>query len=328
MIACLTTLVACTSKYQPEQELASYVKALSRSEYVSVVVPKYVSPPLYPTLKTRQRALTKFDVSILDFLSLQRCEVGYLAGEKNSVLGRVMENSQRFLYEVNMIRAIESCHIDDQDLSTKLAHVAKVKRQELHLAFTNAIFNGAEAEAFFSVSNGFIPLSNSMANYQDLFASLKSLRDVGKQMEVLPRIDRDVFEGDLKRMADSEYAGQLLYSMVQLTRYLNAVASAIEALPSSVCGAPVSFLKQQFTQHYIQIIQPYMARINSSAYKVLPVISALASIGEPLPKALRQYLNLYSLVDENSTWNLYQKASQRHAHAWSQLFSRCSVSLG
>lgn len=327
IIGGLLVLVGCTSRYQPESLLMAYVNDLSRSKYIEISVPDFVSPSLYPPLQQRQQALTQFDVSILDFLSLQQCDVGFLAGEKNSVLGRVMPSSQRFLYEINIIRAIESCSIENVQLATRLDEIAKVKREELPMAFSNAVFNGAEGQAFFSLSNGFIPLSNSLANYQPLLASLGHIRQIGEHLSALPRVEGKTFEADLKNLSDSEYAGQLIYSLAQLARFLTAVSKVIEDLPSDLCGPPLTFLTQQFERHYIKVIQPYMARVNSAAYRILPLIEQISALGSPLPRALEEYLSLLSVTQEDSLWQQYQQASQRHALAWSRLFQRCDVGI-
>lgn len=327
VIIAVLTLVGCDSRYQPEQVLSDYTQSLSRSSYIDVSVPSSVMPRLYPPVQDRTMALTQFDVSLLDFLSLQHCDLGVLVGERNSVLGRVMLNSQRFLYEVNITRALENCPMTNKTIAEKLRPIAKQKHKELPNAFINAVFNGEEAKQFFSVSNGFVPLGYSMANYQALQASLDRLLADGDQVLDLPKVDGNVFEDDLKTFGDSEYGGQLLYSLMQLTRYLDAVSQSIESLPDAICGPPVTFLKQQFDRHYIQQIQPYMARLNTTAYAILPRLASLAKVGEPLPQALERYLAQYSLADKTSVWGRYQLASQRHAKAWSALFSRCSVSL-
>ncbi|SBS27914.1 hypothetical protein MSP8887_00962 [Marinomonas spartinae] len=320
-------LVGCDTRYKPEQVLSDYATSLSRSAYLDVSVPNPVMPKLYPSVQARTMVLTHFDVSLLDFLSLQHCNLGLLVGERNSVLGRVMLSSQRFLYEVKITRALETCPIENQSLAEKLAPIAQQKHKELPQAFINAVFNGDEAKSFFSFSNGFVPMGYTAANYQSLQSALGDILVIGQHVLELPHIDSNAFEQDLKTMADSEYGGKLLYSVLQITRYLNAVSESIESLPSSVCGPPVTFLKQQFEHHYVKLIQPYMARLNASAYPVLSQLHQLAMVGAPLPTALANYLEQFSLQDKHSVWGRYQAASRRHAMAWSRLFQRCGVSL-
>jgi hypothetical protein len=330
VLLCTIILVGvngCDSRFKAEAVLSQYVVDLNRSQFISLPSSAMVMPDGMPSLRYRQQVLSQFDIGLLDFLSLQQCDVGIVAGKRNSILGKVMPDSQRFLYELDIIRAIESCDISNQSLSKELRQIAQKKRLELPIAFGNALFNGVESDAFFSLSNGFLPLDYSTAQQQELLSSLNRLVAIGENLKDLPVVDANVFEGDLKTLMDSEYAGRLLYSLEQITEYLNLVSNQIGMLDEKVCGAPITYLKQQFEIHYVDIIQPYMGRINASAYQVLPALNRLVEISAPLTDYMRAFLSQFSLQATGSAWQHYQQASQAHAKNWSALFALCSVSL-
>jgi hypothetical protein len=318
----------CDTRFQAEDVLSQYVADLNRSQFMSVSSPAIVMPASLPSSRHRQQSLTQFDIGLLDFLSLQQCDVGIVAGRKNSILGKVMPDSQRFLYELDIIRAIESCDIKNESLSKELHLIAQQKRRELPMAFGNALFNGAESGVFFSLSNGFLPLNYSTAEQQELLNALNRLVVVGENLEDLPLVDANVFEGDLKILMDSEYAGRLLYSLVRVSSYLDLVASEIKTLGDDICGAPMVYLKQQFEVHYVKVIQPYMGRINRGAYQVLPLLNRLFSVSEPLSRDMHDFSDQFSLKESDSVWQRYQWASQNHARQWSALLTKCSVSIG
>jgi hypothetical protein len=324
----LAGVVGCDTRFQAEDVLSQYVADLNRSQFLSISSPAIVMPASLPSSRHRQQSLTHFDIGLLDFLSLQQCDVGIVAGRKNSILGKVMPDSQRFLYELDIIRAIESCDIKDESLSKELDQIAQQKRRELPMAFGNALFNGAESDVFFSLSNGFLPLNYSTAEQQELLDALNRLVVVGEHLERLPIIDANVFEGDLKILMDSEYAGQLLYSLVRVSSYLNRVSTKIKVLDDDACGAPVAYLKQQFEVHYVKVIQPYMGRINRGAYQVLPLLNRLFALSEPLSRDMRTFSDQFSLKEADSVWQRYQWASQSHAQQWGALLTKCSVSVG
>lgn len=300
---------------------------LNRSQSVSISSPAIVMPKSFPSPRYRQQTLSQFDIGLLDFLSLQQCDVGAVAGRKNSILGKVMPDSQRFLYELDIIRAIESCDINNDSLSEELHQVALTKRAELPKAFGNALFNGAESDAFFSLSNGFLPLNYSTAEQQELLNSLNRLVVIGDNLQNLPLVDAGTFEEDLKVLMDSEYAGRLLYSLARIRDYLDLVASNVRELNSDVCGAPMTFLKQQFEMHYVKKIQPYMGRINRGVYQVLPLLNQLFEISQPLSVEMIVFSRQFSLQQQDGEWQRYQLASQHHAKEWSALFERCSISV-
>lgn len=319
-------VAGCDSRFKAETLLSKYVSDLSRSQYFSTTEPKVLMPAHFPSLRARQQALTEFDMGLLDFLSLQQCDVGSVAGRRNSILGRVMPDSQRFLYELDIIRAIESCDISNETLASDLGLVAQTKKLELSKAFSNAIFNGAESEAFFSLSNGYLSLDSSTAQQQDLVDALSRLVLVGENLSSLPIVNSKQFEEDLRVLMTSEFAGKLLFSLTQLTTHLNIVSNGVSAL-NQVCGAPLTYLKQQFEVNYVTVIQPYMGRINSSAYQVLPSLNRLVHLTAPHSVEMATFLGQFSLTDPTSVWGKYQSASQQHAKSWSELFSECSVSV-
>lgn len=326
--AALMAISACDTRFKAETLLSQYVVDLNRSAFLSFSSPDSLVPSGLPSARYRQQTLTQFDIGLLDFLSLQQCEVGAVVGKKNSILGKVMPDSQRFLYELDIIRAVESCDIKNDTLAAELLGVVNKKREELPKALGNAIFNGAEAEAFFSLSNGFLPLNYSTSEQQTLLDALNRLVMIAENLQELPSLNAATFEGDLKVLMDSEYAGRLLYSLVQVTQYLTQVTTYISSLDQTVCGAPMDYLKQQFDVHYVKQIQPYMGRINQGAYLVLPLLNRLVSATQPLTTEMEKFVSQLSLIDDKSEWRRYQGASQAHASQWSRLFKECALSLG
>ncbi|AEF55867.1 DUF3080 family protein [Marinomonas posidonica] len=326
-LSIIILISGCDSRFKAELLLSDYVQDLDRSQLIEIDAPAIVMPTGFPQARYRRNTLSEFDVSLIDFLSLQRCDIGIVAGRKNSILGRVMLDSQRFLYEIDIVRAIESCSIDDSALEKELMAVAQQKRIELPKAFGNAIFNGDESEAFFSLSNGFLPLNYSTAKQQSLLNALTRFVKIGSDVEALPVIQSDVFEQDLKHLMDSEYAGRLLFSLMYIRRYLDQVTAQVSQLSEKDCGAPVNYLKQQFEVHYVKQVQPYMGRLSQSAYQVLPLLNELVELSHLTPE-MRVFFKQYDMTSDQSEWQQYQIASQRHAKAWSALFHVCGMGVG
>ncbi|MFP3442432.1 DUF3080 family protein, partial [Pantoea sp. SIMBA_133] len=75
--------------------------------------------------RRRDRVLTmpELDMGMLDFLSLYGCELQYVVGEKNSVMGRVMQPLNRLRYEIRFIEAARDClpDIEDEEFAEELA---------------------------------------------------------------------------------------------------------------------------------------------------------------------------------------------------------------
>ena len=318
------------SKDAVKDAFIDYIEALNRSSSLEIEtgdIPR--SLLMLPALRDRQQSLRQFDIGLVDFLSLQGCELGQLIGQRNSILGKVMPASQLLLYEFNLIRAIETCPIASPSLAQALAEIAKIKRTELFKVFANNLWAGAETQVFFSFSNGYLPMSAGASRYQELALSLLYLTQLGGRLSELPQIPVKEFEAHFQTLYESEYAGKLLLTLVDLAHYLNRIADAVESLtPSSrFCGAPMGYLKQQFKVHYIERLQPYMGRINHSAYRILNSFALLQQQTSPMNPVMMNFLDQWSMTNETSYWSIYQAASRRHALAWSGIFKACHLSI-
>lgn len=323
-------LMGCDGQFAPQTLFESYLKDLNRSEHIQIEMDSDVLMGPLPALRSRQMELSQFDVGLLEFLSLQRCDVGAVAGQRNSILGRVMATSQRFVYELEIIRAIRSCEIEDTDLRIKLNEVANVKASELPIAFSNMLWAGEETGTLFSLANGYIPISPEASQYQSLINALQHLERVSQHLQDIPYLRSEDIEADMKAIYESEYLGKLLYSMVHFRHYLNAITQALEPLShnQAVCGAPLNFLKQQFEAHYIKILQPYMARINRVAYQVLPMLQTLVQQSPIQTPQWRAFIGQFDLQDSQSAWQQYLTASREHGQAWSRVFAICGETVG
>ena len=335
MFSVCLMLVGCTGGNDLSASLHAYLKDLNRHELINIS-PPVVRFPQYklPPYAMKQQELAQFDIGLLEFLSLQQCDLGILVGKKNSVLGKVMPNSQRFLYEVRVIKALNECEPESVVLRSKLSQVAVTKRAELAKAYANAIYNSQETDVFYSVSNGYLPLSENQSGFQSLRISLDKLAQLGHMLEVKKSAAFIVgsgvlndFEHHFKNIHDSEYAGRLLRSLIILTDYLNAIADNLSVLDTSpaFCRGPIVFLKQKFKTHYVEKIQPYMARVNSTAYEVLASLSSMQS-GAAKPSAdLVSFLRQFSMEETDQIWSLYQESAQNHARQWNRLLRSCHV---
>lgn len=322
----LVLLSGCDSRFQAQTLFEAYLSDLNRSDWLNIepiASPDFI--PL-PPLRTRQLALSQFDVGLLDFLSLQSCDVGSLAGQRNSILGKVMPTSQRLVYELDMIRAIRECSIEDEALRDTLSNVADVKTKELPRAFSNALWAGDETQAFFSLAKGYIPVSPESSRYQQLVIALQDLTSIAEHLDSIPEVSSKQIERDMQAIFESEYLGKLLFSLGHISRYLTTVSEHVVELSrdESVCGAPLRFLKKQFEAHYIDQLQPYMARINRVAYQVLPLMSQLVAVSDQMEPSWRTFTNQFSMQHSDSLWQQYLQASRDHGQAWSNLFAKCN----
>jgi hypothetical protein len=328
VFVCALFLFGCGNQNSVQHSFDEYKKSLNRSVWFdSQPSSEKIQLIPLPPLRERKIELTEFDISILDFLSLQQCRIGSLVGQRNSILGKVMPDSQRFLYELNLIQAIDHCQIESDTLRSELFSIRDVKKAELVNAFANSLWAGKESGAFFSLSNGVISMSPDQSSFLSLQHSLSYLLNIVENLERVPQLKSEALEGHFQIIYESEYAGKLLQTLSLVTENLNLISTSLEEINTddTFCDKPILFLKQQFKVHYIEKIQPYIARINAVAFNVLPVLDELRNKTQPLPVAFNRFLGQWSMTEKNSVWVKYQTASKRHALAWNTLFNECEL---
>ncbi len=341
MIRLIITLAACIflSACLPQRDVSGllndYVSDLNRYQGLSILMPKKRFPEYsLPPYRMKQQLLTQFDLGLIDFLSLQQCELGFLVANKNSILGKVMPNSQRFLYEVHVIKALNECDKGSASLQKKLKQIASNKRVELSKAYANALFNSDETDVFFSLSNGYLPLSSNVSGFHDLRLSLAALAQLGSKIDAgVSAVDilasglLDDFERHFKIINNSEYAGRLLMSLILLTDHLTSIAKALSVLETDpvFCRGPMVFLRQNFKTHYVEKIQPYLARLNLPAYDVLSHLKRIQQSAALPSNELRFFLMQFSMADGSTIWRPYQKSVQKHAYEWNRLLRACHL---
>lgn len=340
MIRLILTLGACAllSACLPQRDVSDllndYVNDINRYQALDIGVPPERFPMhLLPTYRLKQQALKKFDLGLIDFLSLQQCELGFLVGNKNSILGKVMPNSQRFLYEVRVIGALNECDLGSVSLQKKLKRVAVEKQFELNKAYSNALFNSKETDVFFSFSNGYLPLSQNVSGFQELRLSLSALAQLGSMIDEEGGAETILasgllvgFERHFQIINNSEYAGRLLMSLIVLTDYLNNISKGLSNLVvrPDFCRGPMIFLKQKFKSHYVEKLQPYLARLNPPAYDILTNLMDIQKSAAVPNSELRDFLQQFSM-DDDSIWQAYQKSVQKHAYEWNRLLRGCHL---
>src|SRR5690554_4330483 len=178
---CALFLAGCNPFSEARPMMTEYLERLARVlEAPAVSLPEEL-PPASQLPRRRDRVLDmpELDIGMLEFLSLYGCELQYVVGEKNSVMGKVMQPVNRLRYEVRFIRAAEDClpEVDDEELGETLAEAIASKRDSLPRAVWNATWGTEEIENLFTLSKGFYPVGEGQLPVSDLLRDLEQLNE-------------------------------------------------------------------------------------------------------------------------------------------------------
>jgi|SRR5690554_234857 len=335
-------LTGCNPFAEAEQMMAEYLERLARVlETPAAELPGPLPPasPL-PRRRERQLPLPELDIGMLDFLSLYRCELQFVVGEKNSVMGRVMQPLNQLRYQVRFIQAARDClnTVEDGQLEAILAEAIATKRETLPRAVWNATWGTEEIERLFTLSKGFYPVGEGVQPVTDL---LRELDQLNHMVEALLHQNLTVPLDDLGAIHQrwqAEYrAGQLINSARLLTTYLDAGTGLLRARlaqrPLCLNGRPNNqsdIVRNFFFNIYIGKIQPYMSDVRRAADAL---IGALARLGEQqqmlMPASFQTWAQRHLFMEAGgSVWQELDHAMLRHTRHWQKLLEQCGLRPG
>lgn len=291
-----------------------------------------------PRRRDRQLAIPELDMGMLDFLSLYGCELQYVIGQKNSVMGKVMQPLNRLRYELRFIEAGEKClpEVTREGARESLEKAIASKKETLPIALWNATWGVKEMESLFTLAKGDYPVAPEGNPVSDLAIDANRLNEVAGQLLsgdlVSPSLD---FVGAVQQRWQAEYrAGQLINSARLLIARLGDASALleqrIEGRPLCLGGKPNSqsdIVQSMFFSVYIGEIQPYMATIKQAQRQLIDPLRRLAAMQkEVMPPAFRGWYRYHlQSTESESLWGMLDQAIAEHTRLWQVLLEQCGL---
>tara|TARA_R110000822_G_scaffold49877_5_gene130841 strand:- start:134 stop:1189 length:1056 start_codon:yes stop_codon:yes gene_type:complete len=330
-------LCACDPLAKPESLMDEYVKRLANVLDVEPVYSELIDIERIPRPRDRRLSIPEHDINMLDFLSLYGCELQFVVGEKNSILGRVMQPLNSLRYELQFIDAAQQClvEIDSESLRRKLTQVIELKKQYLPRVIWNATWGTEEMAQLMSLSSG---LYDPEKSQYEISSYNQDIVYVNKRVQQLLQ---GQYEQDLEYMGEIQQrwqygsrAGQLHNSARLLISRLddgtNILKQRIDENPLCLQGRPnnqAKILESMFFKVYIEKVQPYMSAVNSGADQLFQPLARLAKIQtEVMPQTFNDYYQeTLNLNNQENIWALYQQRIKEHTEAWQDLLEQCGL---
>ncbi|RMJ02168.1 hypothetical protein DOQ08_02964 [Marinobacter litoralis] len=335
-------LSGCNPFTEAEPMMDEYLSRLARVlDAPEASVPSEL-PPATTLPKRRDRVLQipELELGMLDFLSLYGCELQYVVGERNSVMGRVMQPINRLRYEIRFIQSAERCvqQIDDAELQATLEQAVASKRETLSLAVWNATWGTEEIEKLFTLSKGYYPVAAEQNALTDLALDLDQLNEIVKALNNqklgVPLSDL----GQIHQRWQAQFlAGQVINSARLLIATLN---SGTETLRSRLEGRPLclngksnnqsNIVQSFFFKIYIGEVQPYMSAVSRARDSLIRGFARLAEQQKGvIPEAFDSWYSRHLSEDSGgSLWRELDQAMMRHTRHWQDLLAQCGLRPG
>ncbi len=314
--------------------LAEYEQRVAR--VLSVTVQVRPLPELAPWPRTRDRTLAvpAQRTGLGGFLSLHRCDLGSLIGERSSQLGRVMSAPVRLHYEHRFLVAAQRCleelagYPDRAALREQLEAIVEEKRHGLPAWAWNATLGGEALASAHSLDVA--PLTpeeaeqagrSEVAALYELAARLPGLGQktlaVGDWNAPFETLSRSVLPGRLRRSA------QLL------THHLDGVAELLEVrearrpiCPQGSATRDADILWNVFRGYHMERVQPYLVAVDRARRDWGAAFEALHAAQQVEPPA---HFERIVLDPAGGVWPDLDRARERHIAAWRVVLVSCGL---
>lgn len=341
IILVLASLLAgCNPFSDARPMMDEYVERVARVLETDPQFSDISSASQLPRRRYRVLAMPDLDMGMLDFLSLYGCELQYVVGEKNSVLGRVMQPLNRLRYEIRFIEAAREClpEIEDEGLAEALGEAVESKLGSLPIAIWNATWGVEEVENLFTLAKGYYPVAPPGNPVADLAIDLDRLNATVSRLLSGDLSVSLEFAGDVHQRWQAEYrAGQLINSALLLTARLQdgtaILKQRIDGRPLCLNGKPNNqsdILQNMFFSVYIAKVQPYMSSVAQARAALIVPLDQLAQMQSGImPERFREwYLRHLSQSSRSSLWRQLDLAMKNHTEAWQALLEQCGMRPG
>jgi len=263
-----------------------------------------------------------------------------VVGERNSVMGKVMQPINQLRYEIRFIRAAEAClpQVDDEELTEALESAIESKRDSLPLAVWNATWGTEEVERQFTLSKGYYPVAEAGNPASDL---VRDLQQLNRQVEAILADKLELSLENLgqvhQRWQADVLAGQTINSARLLISTLNAgtelLGTRLEGRPLCLNGLPnnqAEIVQNFFLSIYIGKIQPYMSDVSRARDSLIAGFAELARQQQAvMPESFTPWYQRHLAADtKNSLWQELDQAMMRHTRLWQDLLGQCGLRPG
>ncbi|MFN2362188.1 MAG: DUF3080 family protein [Marinobacter sp.] len=331
-------LTGCTSDSDVADMMDDYVAEVAEALELSPELSEISPVSQIPRRRERVLDMPDLDMGMLDFFSLYGCELQYVVGERNSIMGKVMQPLNRLRYETRFMRAAEDClpETEREGVKEKLEEAIESKADTLPLAVWNATWGVEEVERLFTRSQGYYPRVSDETPVAALAADIERLNRTvagllgGNSKESLGYI------GEVHQRWQAEYrAGQLMNSVRLLTTRLDdgsaLLAERVENAPLCANGEPDnarSRLRSAYADGYDSRVKSYLEGIGQAREALAEPLDELATMqADTMPEAFRDWYRENLDTDgAGSLWGQLDQAIEMHTRRWQQILDQCGLS--
>ena len=316
----------CDSSLLLQKQLQEYQERMANVLEVESPDKLAISLPPYPALNDLKQNIPETTIKLFEFYNLKHCQLYSIVAERNTSLGNLQLPSIRYIYERQLIEALQQCLIDTSDLQLqqKLEDWKHTKVKQLPMVWADLIQLSSELKQGLSANYGLVK-GNDQDGLNQSKVTLNFLIHINQNKQV----NSAELEQHLKKLMNNPLPAKLWLSQLTISKYLNRSTQWLnqhseELQCSSIKSKQkVDYLTNVFYQFFIEKIQPIASQINHYQYQLGPILEVLSEHPHLSPSFKDYIKQLNQQGFEN-----YQATMQQHIQFWQDLFRRCNNQPG
>lgn len=326
-------LAGCGGDNASDTLLRDYQRALA--ERLDLPPPAHATPRnigAFPALRERRVSIPDTREGMLDIHALRECHITTLIAERNSTLGRVAPASQRWQYELELWRRLESClsgevaeRLATNDLA-RLERLTVTKREQLPRATWNGLFESKEwAQSFSRVSSALAPEAVTPPGEQ--LAALGYLHELSRAPFEAdrPLPDPAALEEHLQALNERPYTAELLRTLLLAEQRLSEANALLDRALSTPGHCPTGVFTADLQQTFeARRLTDWLDALDDAATAWLTGLAPLFASLEAPPDAVEAYRRAWlSRQRSEAPLPRFRQAMRDHLERRRRLASRC-----
>lgn len=315
-----TILLLCSCSFQPDiaditteyaQRLAT---VMQRPEAELFTITPLHELPMEPN------SVSKLDISLKDFYQLRDCPLYSLVAERNTALGKIQAPSQRYIYEIKLLREMHACLnlIEDEKLRQQIQQWQQQKQSVLQQQW-QLVLQTEEIRYALGRNSGWIG-TNQTEQLSETRQSVQYLLNL-RPDEDPAQSDTVDLEKHLQQLQQARLMARLFRTARLLESHLSSLTEWLNAqelsCPSGKAAKQIQFLRNVFGLFFVEQIQPLASRLNNMYYQLMPQWRMLLQAHPGMSEWLKR---------RELDYDQYRHSLASHIKFWQSLFEQCNLS--
>ncbi|MDA0145271.1 DUF3080 domain-containing protein [Vibrio sp. RW] len=259
-------------------------------------------------------------IGLIDSYQLRQCGLFNLIAEKNSVLGKVVDEFRNYDYQVALLEGVGQCLANnelDPEIVELLKEIEQQKLAQFPLHQWNLIYASDAMQSQMRGSQWLrADIGDQVRQTSDALKHINQALNTslvsGKTIEVQEVLEK------------SSTLGDLYYSLARASVELDTITKQLTTFDANIiCGkqrdtTKFRYLNNVFEQQYIGKVQPYMAQLDSYYQQ----LASQLVMFDAQPELHSYYFPI------QDTHQAFRLSTRRHVDYWQRLFKRCGRKVG